>query len=156
MHVRRARLERLEQQEVHELDDRRLVGEVHQIIEGDLDTGAIAGFLSPQPGDDSFSSDSLRAVHAPNRGAQLGLRPLHELGLGIEHEPQVIQHLGIDFGQPGGDLDAPRLDSQRQYCVELEIVRRQPIGERSDTSEIESSRMRHGVLSFGWRVESLR
>ena len=96
VHVRRARLEPFDQQQVHEPHDRRLVGEMQQVVERNLVRVLAARFAVAQPGDQSFRRDRVRRVHAADRAAQVVLAEPLERHRRAEGEAQVVERERLD------------------------------------------------------------
>src|SRR5690606_31382555 len=92
VHVAGARLERLEQQEVHQLHDRRLVGEADEVVERGVDIARRADFIA-ESGNDVLRGQRLGRVDAADRGAHLRLRQVHQLGGRTGEQLEVVQRL---------------------------------------------------------------
>jgi hypothetical protein len=78
VNVRRPRFECLEEQQVHQLHDRRFIGEADEVVERCIGF-ADRSDLVRQPCDHILGGQRVRRVDASNRGAHLLLRHPHQL-----------------------------------------------------------------------------
>ena len=125
VHVRGARLERLDQQQVHEPHHRRLVGEVQEVVERDLVGVLAARLAAAEAGDQAFRRHGVGRVHAADRAAQVVLAEPLERDRHAEGEPQVVERERLDRVAPGADDDrAVRRASAaaRAYCSSQSAV----------------------------------
>src|SRR5690606_13983455 len=76
--VRCPGFERLQQEQVHQLHDGRLVGEADEVVEGGLGV-ADGAELVVHPRDDVLGGEGVGRVDAADRGTHVGFRQAHQL-----------------------------------------------------------------------------
>ena len=128
MDVAGARAQRLEDHEVDELDDRRLVGERPQVVER-----LVLGCH-----EDEVTSSRIHGVHLRPRGlalrrhdggVDLGRGGRHEADLSVVRPAELVDHRRIDVPAGGHDQLLVR-EIEWKQAVLLPVPRRQPPGER--------------------------
>src|ERR1051325_5161521 len=87
--VRRPCIERLDEQQIDQSNDRRLVRQMQQIVEWNL-VAAYNTSLASQSGDHALRRHGLLRVDPANRGPKVMLAETLELHVGAEQQTQVV------------------------------------------------------------------
>ena len=129
MHIARPRPQRLEDQDVDELDYRGLVGEGAQIVDrlffvGEHDEIAAAEVARLELG------RRLR-LGREDRSVDLGSRRLDEPHLALEGPAELVDHRRIERQARRDDQRATLGDREGQQTMLLEILGREPLGQRA-------------------------
>ena len=114
MHVRCPGVERLDEEQVDEANDRRLVGEMQQIVKRnlvDVDDGAR---FTGQTGDHPFGGCRLRRVDAANGRSQIVLAEPLEHDARAKQQAQIIERQRLDVVEPRTGDERVALQPERQ------------------------------------------
>ncbi len=142
MHVRGPGLERLEQQQVDELDDGRLVRQRDEVVERGIQLASRTDVVG-QAGNDILGGERLRRVDAADRGAHVGFRVAHQLDGHARDEAEVVERLRIDFLGPGRDQQAAVVAADREQRVVLEVLGGERARERAHLAQLHQVRGLH-------------
>ena len=128
VNVGRSRVECFDEQEIHELHDGRFVRHHDEIVDW---SGVVDDrYIRRRDGVDHSLSRALASVCSVDCRSQFAFGPLFDLDVGVEQDPQIVEHLVIDRLAPGRQPQQAIAMLERKHTGVLEIGRGELIGQR--------------------------